>query len=70
MIPPHERRNYSEIYRKVDLDTLSVEVPNFQFSAYLKALLPRTLDKNEKVVMYALPYFKRLTNLVEMTDKR
>ena len=70
MIPPHARKNYSEIYRKVDLDTLSGEVPAFDFSAYLKVLLPRPLAVDEKVVMYALPYFKRLTSLVEMTDKR
>ena len=70
MIPPHERRNYSEIYRKVDLGILSAEVPGFDFSAYLKVLLPRPLNNDEQVVMYALPYFKRLTSLIDMTDKR
>ena len=70
MIPPYARRNYSEIYRKVDLGTLMTEVPNFDFSAYLKALLPRPLASDEQVVMYALPYFKRLTNLIAMTEKR
>ena len=70
MIPPHERKNFSEIYLKVDLDTLSDDVPTFDFSGYLKYLLPRPLSTDEKVVMYALPYFKRLTSLIEMTDKR
>jgi membrane metallo-endopeptidase-like protein 1 len=70
MIPPHERRNYSEIYRKVDIETLSGEVPDFDFSAYLGVLLPRPLARSEKVVMYALPYYKRLTNMISMTPKR
>ena len=70
MIPPHERKNFSEIYMKVDLDTLSTKVPLFDFSAYLTFLLPRPLNTDEKVVMYALPYFKRLTSLIDMTDKR
>ena len=55
---------------KVDLDTLSTQVPTFDFSAYLTFLLRRPLNTDEKVVMYALPYFKRLTSLIEMTDKR
>ena len=70
MIPPHERRNYSEIYRKIDLGTLMAQVPEFDFSAYLKVLLPRPLAMDEQVVMYALPYFKRLTSLIDMTPKR
>lgn len=70
MIPPHERRNYSEIYKKVDLGTLSRDVPMFDFAAYLQTVLPRPLNDHEDVVMYALPYFKRLTNLIDMTEKR
>ena len=70
MIPPHQRKNFSEIYMKVDLDTLSTQVPTFDFSGYLTFLLRRPLNTDEKVVMYALPYFKRLTSLIEMTDNR
>jgi hypothetical protein len=39
MIPPHERRNYSEIYLKLELGKLSAEVPDFDFSAYLGDLV-------------------------------
>ena len=46
------------------------QVPEFDFSAYLKVLLPRPLAMDEQVVMYALPYFKRLTSLIDMTPKR
>ena len=70
MIPPHERRNYSEIYRKVNIATLSQEIPDFDFPNYLKVLLPRPLNDQEEVVMFALPYFKRLTSLIDMTPKR
>ena len=70
MIPPHERRNYSEIYKKITLEKLTTEVSDFDFQDYLGHMLPRTLESEEEVVMYALPYYKRLTNLISMTDKR
>ena len=44
--------------------------PGFNFTSYLDALLPRKLRADEKVVMYALPYFKSLTKLLDQTDKR
>jgi hypothetical protein len=70
MIPPHERRNYSEIYLKLDLGKLSSEVPDFNFSAYLSNLLHRPLNSSEEVVIYALPYFKKLTKLMKNSNKR
>jgi hypothetical protein len=44
--------------------------PGFNFTSYLDALLPRKLRVGEKVVMYALPYFKNLTKLLSKTNKR
>jgi hypothetical protein len=41
LIPPRERRNYSEIYHKIELGKLSAEVPDFDFVSYLDHLLPR-----------------------------
>jgi membrane metallo-endopeptidase-like protein 1 len=70
MIPPHERRNYSEIYLKLDLGKLSAEIPDFDFSAYLSHLLHRPLNTSEEVVIYALPYFKQLTKLMKNSNKR
>ena len=46
------------------------QVPSFNFSHYLEPLLPRQIDESEEVVIYALPYLKKLTKLVENTDKR
>lgn len=70
MSPPSERRNFSEIYKKVTLETLQSKVPDFDFNSYLGALLPRELNDTEEVVIYALPYFQKLTKLVKETDKR
>ncbi|TRY79276.1 hypothetical protein TCAL_06071 [Tigriopus californicus] len=70
MSPPSERRNFSEIYKKVTLDTLQSKVPDFDFNSYLGALLPRELNGTEEVVVYAIPYFQKLTKLVKETEKR
>lgn len=70
MIPPQERRNYSEIYLKLELGKLSAEVPDFNFSSYLSNLLPRPLNASEEIVIYALPYFKQLTKLIKASNKR
>ena len=70
MIPPHERRNYSEIYLKLELGKLLAEVPDFDFSGYLTSLLHRPLNSSEEVVIYALPYFKQLTKLMKTANRR
>ena len=70
MIPPHERRNFSEIYLKLELGKLSAEVPEFDFYAYLSNLLQRPINSTEEVVIYAIPYFKRLTKLMKDSNKR
>ncbi len=70
MTPATVRRNYSEIYNKMSLERLQERVPGVNFSHYLEPLLPRRLDPAEEVVVYALPYFQKLTGLIEATDKR
>ncbi|XP_040578339.1 neprilysin-4 isoform X4 [Lepeophtheirus salmonis] len=70
MIPPHQRRNFSQMYQKMTLGELSISVPKFNFSAYLKDLFPRKLQSSEHVVMYSLPYLKKLTTIIEKTNKR
>ncbi|CAB4057310.1 MMEL1 [Lepeophtheirus salmonis] len=49
MIPPHQRRNFSQMYQKMTLGELSISVPKFNFSAYLKDLFPRKLQSSEHV---------------------
>lgn len=70
MTPPHERRNFSKIYEKLKLSQLSAQVPAFNFTRYLDIVLPKNLDPEEEVVIYASKYFKKLTKIVEETDKR
>jgi len=70
MTPPHERRNFSKIYEKLKLSQLSAQVPAFNFTRYLDIVLPKNLDPDEEVVIYASKYFKKLTKIVEETDKR
>ncbi len=70
MIQPQSRRNFSEIYTKLPLGELKRRVPDFDFDYYLASLLPRKLDDSELVVIYALPYYRKLTKLLEATDKR
>ena len=45
-------------------------VPEFDFDTYLGALMPRKLNDTESVVIYALPYYQKLTNLLRGTKKR
>ena len=45
-------------------------VPEFDFDTYLGALMPRKLNDTESVVIYALPYYQKLTNLLKGTKKR
>ena len=49
---------------------LESAVPGFKFTNYLSALLPRPVTNQESVLMFALPYFNKLTDLVDTTDKR
>merc|ERR1719367_2433263 len=70
MVPPQSRRNFSEIYNKLQLGELKTLVPEFDFDTYLGALMPRKLNDSESVVIYALPYYQKLTNLLKGTKKR
>ena len=45
-------------------------VPEFDFDTYLGALLPRKLNDSESVVIYALPYYQKLTKLLNGTKRR
>ena len=65
-----ERRNFSQIYSKVQLQELQAAVPDFKFDTFLGGLMPRELNVTEEVVIYALPYYKKLLSLLERTDGR
>ena len=46
MTPPHERRNFSQIYEKLPLSTLSARIPAFNFTQYLHTVLPATIGSH------------------------
>lgn len=70
MIPPHSRRNFSEIYKKMPMSELQAKLPTFDFQAYLTPLLPRKLNDSEEVVIYALSYYQKLVTLLDSTPSR
>ena len=70
MTPPHERRNFSKIYQKFPLEELQASVPDFNFTQYLDIVLPGQNYNPEKVVIYAMEYFRKLTKIVHKTSKR
>ena len=70
MTPPQERRNFSKIYEKMKLSKLSALLPKFDFTKYLNMVLSMKLPSEEEVVIYASKYFKKLTQIIDITDKR
>ena len=70
MIPPHSRRNFSEIYKKMPMKELQSKLPTFDFESYLSPLLPRKLNETEEVVIYALTYYQKLVTLLDSTPSR
>ena len=70
MTPPHERRNFSKIYEKMTLSELSKLVPNFNFTRYLEVVIPEKIQPHQNVVIYASKYFKKLTEIIQTTNKR
>ena len=52
------------------LVTIPVALIGFNFTQYLTALLPRPVAQDEPILMFALSYFNKLTDLVAKTDKR
>jgi len=75
MTPPHERRNFSQIYEKLPLSRLVKTVPDFNFTKYLSIVLPGEqnvpkIDLKDDVVIYASKYLRKLTAIVNTMDKR
>merc|ERR1719348_1780986 len=70
MTPPHERRNFSQIYEKLPLSDLSAKVTDFNFTQYLDIVLPKPLPPTEEVVVYAAKYFVKLAEIISETPPR
>ncbi|CAK1547341.1 unnamed protein product [Leptosia nina] len=65
---PEDRRNVSELYRRMSLSKLETLVPKVDWRRYLCIVMNRTVDSEETVVLFALNYVRHLVQLIEKTD--
>ncbi|CAG9584830.1 unnamed protein product [Danaus chrysippus] len=65
---PEDRRNVSELYRRMTLAKLEGLVPEIKWRKYLCIVMNRTIDSSETVVLFALSYVRHLVQLIKKTD--
>ncbi|XP_047529639.1 neprilysin-4-like [Vanessa atalanta] len=65
---PEDRRNVSELYRRMTLAKLEGLVPQVDWRRYLCIVMNRTVESQETVVLFALTYVRHLVQLIEKTD--
>lgn len=65
---PEDRLNISLLYKKMTIDQLHDAIPQIDWTRYLEIVQERTVDGNEKVIMYAYYYMKDLVLLLHSTD--
>ncbi|KAG6463083.1 hypothetical protein O3G_MSEX013656 [Manduca sexta] len=64
---PEDRRNVSELYRRMPLRKLEELVPKVKWRRYLCVVMNRTVHSDETVVLFALNYVRHLVQLIEQT---
>ncbi|XP_018913076.2 neprilysin-4 isoform X1 [Bemisia tabaci] len=67
---PDERRNVSELYRRLSVAELSSLVPEIDWQRYLSIVLNRPCNASEPVVIFALRYVQDLVVLLAKTPPR
>ncbi|XP_075973794.1 neprilysin-4-like isoform X2 [Anticarsia gemmatalis] len=65
---PEDRRNVSELYRRMPLKKLEELVPEVKWRRYLCIVMNRTVHSNETVVLFALCYVRHLVQLIKETE--
>ncbi|KAJ0177356.1 hypothetical protein K1T71_007365 [Dendrolimus kikuchii] len=65
---PEDRRNVSELYRRMPLKKLETLVPQVKWRKYLCIVMNRTVHSDETIVLFALNYVRHLVQLIEETD--
>ncbi len=69
--PEVERSDTSAIYDKTSIADLQLKVPQINWMLYFETLVhPLPIDENERIVSYSTPFFVKLGQLLETTDKR
>ncbi|XP_071557180.1 neprilysin-4 isoform X1 [Temnothorax nylanderi] len=67
---PDERRNFSELYRRMSIGELRALVPQIDWRRYLSIVLARPIHFSEPVVVFALQYIQDLVVLLSKTQPR
>ncbi|XP_041978385.1 neprilysin-4-like [Aricia agestis] len=65
---PEDRRNVSELYRRMTLSKLEELVPEIDWRKYLCIVMNKTVQSNEPVVLFALTYVQHLVQWIHRTD--
>ena len=69
-VPEADRHDTGENYMKMSLAKLEEEVPEFKWADYLSAFLDEELSDDEPIVVYSMPYLKRLAKIMVSSDTR
>lgn len=71
-MPEADRHDTSAIYKKITLPQLQRDVPQLNWHEYLQTTLGDqiTLQPNEPVVSYAMPYLIQMGRIFAETDRR
>jgi neprilysin len=64
-----DRTNISILYQKMKLSELHEEIPEIDWMRYLEIVQERSIDPDEKVIMFAKTYMKNLVKLIEKTER-
>uniref|UniRef100_A0A0N5AT03 Neprilysin-1 n=1 Tax=Syphacia muris TaxID=451379 RepID=A0A0N5AT03_9BILA len=74
MVSENERRNYTKLYNLHKYSDLQKLLPNVDWDYYFRSLMPYDLhyylNENPNIIVNEVDYFKRLSVLLEKTDKR
>ncbi|XP_051164292.1 neprilysin-4 isoform X2 [Leptopilina boulardi] len=69
-LSPDERKNVSDLYKKMSVGELKTIIPQIDWHQYLSIVLARTARTSEPVVIFALQYMQNLVNLLSKTSPR
>lgn len=71
-MPEADRHDTSAIYKKITLPQLQKDVPQLNWQEYLQTTLGNqiSLQENEPVVSYAMPYLIQMGRIFAESDRR
>ncbi|XP_054269919.1 neprilysin-4-like isoform X2 [Macrosteles quadrilineatus] len=67
---PDERRNVSELYKRMTVGELRAFIPQIDWQLYLTIVTERQINHSEPVVIFALRYMQDLVYLLSQTPPR